>query len=75
MKEIVLNAVKRAKNENSDSKDEESYKFKSKRPMNVQDEELAKILETSQARIRVVGCGCGGCCGIAGWRCLGARWC
>lgn len=61
LKEIVLNAVKRAKNENSDSDNEESYKAKSKRPMNVQDEELAKILETSQARIRVVGCGGGGC--------------
>ncbi|MFH0955568.1 MAG: cell division protein FtsZ [Candidatus Micrarchaeota archaeon] len=29
--------------------------------MNVTDEELAKILEASQARIRVVGCGGGGC--------------
>lgn len=60
MKEIVLNAVKRAKSENSPV-DEETHKAKTKRPINVNDEELAKILEASQARIRVVGCGGGGC--------------
>lgn len=56
MKEVVLNAVKRAKNYS-----EMTETRSSKRDAHMDDEELVKLLEASQARIRVVGVGGGGC--------------
>ncbi len=69
MKEIVLNAVKRAKKENellpetrTDSRSErtETKSDARHKKINLDDQELVEILEASQAKIRVVGCGGGG---------------
>ncbi len=53
MKEVIQNAVKRAKLE--------ATKPREQRKPSMGDEELIKILEQSQAKIRVVGIGGGGC--------------
>ncbi len=51
MRDVVLNAVKRAKAQRPEGQKKAS----------LNDEELVKLLEASQARIRVVGVGGGGC--------------
>jgi len=52
LKDVILNAVKRAK--------AESVRPKEARKPSMADEELVKLLEQSQAKIRVVGVGGGG---------------
>jgi cell division protein FtsZ len=53
LRDIVLNAVKRAKQESS-------QKGQKKRASSMEDEDLVKLLEASKAKIRVVGVGGGG---------------
>ena len=54
MKDLVKTAIKRAEDEKSKTKRRKSVK-------NYDDKELVKLLETAKAKIRVVGCGGGGC--------------
>jgi cell division protein FtsZ len=54
MRDVVLNAVKRAKAQSARPEG-------GPKKANLNDEELVKLLEATQARIRVVGVGGGGC--------------